>query len=153
MTLMEDLSLHILDIVENAVRAGGNNIKVNITEDRNADTMTVTIEDDGKGMDRQTLEKATDPFFTTTEGRHIGLGLSLLAQAAQQTGGSLEIDSKLAKGTKVSAVFNAGHPDMKPIGNLLDTISALTAANPRTRFVFDCKKGDYEYHFDSSKQD
>ena len=101
-------------------------------EDESKDKLTVCIQDNGKGMDAETIKKALDPFFTTKDGKKVGLGLSLLAQAAQQAGGELKIDSKEGKGTKVTAVFQLSHPDMKPIGNILETMTTLVAGNPLT---------------------
>ena len=149
---MQDLSLHILDIGENASRAGGSKIVIGILEDESEDKLTVCIEDNGKGMDKETIRKALDPFFTTKSGKKVGLGLSLLAQAAQQAGGELKIDSEEGKGTKVTAVFQISHPDMKPIGNVSETMIALVAGNPSTQFVLDYKKGDDSYYFDSFAQ-
>jgi len=111
--------------------------------------LTVKIEDNGLGMDRKILKKATDPFFTTKENRKFGLGLSLFSQAAKQAGGSIKIKSKKGAGTKIMAVFKLSHPDMKPKGDVLETIAALVAANPKTRFIYKYKKGDRSYCFDS----
>ncbi len=146
---MQDLSLHILDIAENAIRAGGNKIVIEILEDESENKLAICIEDNGKGMDKETIKKALDPFFTTKGGKKVGLGLSLLAQAAQQADGELKIDSEEGKGTKVTAVFQLSHPDMKPIGDITETMTALIAGNPSTQFVLDYKVGDYSYYFDS----
>lgn len=146
---MQDLSLHILDIAENATRAGGTKVVIKISEDESQDKLVVSIEDNGKGMDREMVKKAMDPFFTTKNAKKFGLGLSLLAQAAQQTDGELKIDSQEGKGTKVTAVFRPSHPDMKPLGNMVETMTALIAGNPTIRFIFDYKKGSEHYHFDS----
>jgi len=146
---MQDLSLHILDIAENATRAGGSEVIIKISEDESQDKLVVSIEDNGKGMDREMVKKAMDPFFTTKSTKKFGLGLSLLAQAAQQSGGELKIDSQEGKGTKVTAVFQLSHPDMKPIGDMGETMTALIAGNPTTRFIFEYKKGAEHYHFDS----
>ncbi len=146
---MEDLSLHILDIAENATRAGGKKIVIEITENVDDDRLTIRIEDNGKGMDRQTLEEATNPFFTTKGGKRFGLGLSFLAQAARQTGGELTIESREGVGTKVIAVFRPSHPDMKPMGNIAETMTILIAGNPAVRFVFDHRTPESHYHFDS----
>lgn len=146
---MEDLSLHILDIAENAIRAGGKKIMIELLEDQSNDRITLSIEDDGKGMDEETVNRALDPFFTTKDRKEVGLGLALLSQAAQQAAGELKIDSKRGKGTKVTAVFQLSHPDMKPVGDVLETIAVLASGYPLTQFVFDYKKGDYSYHFDS----
>ena len=146
---MQDLSLHILDIAENGIRAGGSKIVIDILEDESQDKFVICIEDDGKGMDEETQKKALNPFFSTKDGKKYGLGLPLLAQAAQQTDGELKVDSKEGKGTKVTAVFQLSHPDMKPLGDILETMMVLVAGNPSTQFVLDYKKGDENYHFDS----
>ena len=149
---MEDLSLHILDIAENAVRAGGRKIMIELLEDQNNDRLTLSIEDDGKGMDKDTVNRVLDPFFTTKGGKEVGLGLALLSQAAQQADGELKIDSQEARGTKVTAVFRLSHPDMKPIGDIVSTMAVLVAEKPSTQFILDYKKGDEDYHFDSFVQ-
>ncbi len=146
---MEDLSLHILDIAENAIRAGAKKIMIELLEDQSNDRFTLSIEDDGKGMDKKTVNRVMDPFFTTKGGKEVGLGLALLSQAAQEADGELKIDSEEGTGTKVTAVFQLSHPDMKPIGDIFATMMALVAGNPTTQFILDYKKGDYSYHFDS----
>ncbi len=146
---MEDLSLHILDIAENAVRAGGKKIMIELLEDQNNDRLTLSIKDDGKGMDKETVNRALDPFFTTKDNKEVGLGLALLSQATRQAGGELKIDSEEARGAKVTATFQLSHPDMKPIGDVFATMTALVAGNPSIQFILDYKKGDYCYHFDS----
>ncbi|MHC4115293.1 MAG: ATP-binding protein [Planctomycetota bacterium] len=146
---MEDLSLHILDIAENAIRAGGKKIMIELLEDKNRDRLSLSIEDDGKGMDKKTADRAVDPFFTTKDSKEVGLGLALLSQAARQAGGELKIDSEEGKGTKITAVFQLSHPDMQPIGDVFATMATLIAANPSIQFVLDYKKEDYSYHFDS----
>ena len=95
---MEDLSLHILDIMENSLNARAERIEVRIDEDPEADLLTLEIKDDGKGMDAQMLQNATDPFFTTRKTRRVGLGLSMLSESAKATGGELTVDSSPGKG-------------------------------------------------------
>ena len=107
---MEDLSLHILDIAENAIRANAKKIIIEILEDEQNDRLTICIKDDGEGMDEETVAKAPDPFFTTKNSRKIGLGLSLLSRAVQEAGGKLVIESKKEQGTKVIADFKLSHP-------------------------------------------
>ena len=77
---MEDISLHVLDIMENALRAGAKTIRVWIAHDEGKDEMRVTIADDGRGMSKKEVRDALDPFYTTKDGKRIGLGLSLLVQ-------------------------------------------------------------------------
>ena len=91
---MEDLSLHILDIVENSIAASAKIIEIKIDEDQAKDLLTIEVRDDGNGMDEQTLKKAIDPFFTTRTTRRVGMGLSLLAQAARDSDGAFDLSSR-----------------------------------------------------------
>ncbi len=146
---MENLSLHILDIAENSIRAGAKKIEVQITEDTEKDLLTICICDDGKGMDKQELDNVRDPFYTTKGGKKFGLGLSLLSQASQQTEGTLTIQSEMGQGTKVIATFKPSHPDMKPMGEIFETLAVLITGHPEIRFIYDYKKGTTIQHFDS----
>ncbi len=127
---MEDLSLHMLDIAENSIRAGSRNIDIKIEINSKNDKLTMEICDDGKGMDQKNKEKALDPFFTTKKNRNFGLGLSLLAEAAKTAGGSLVVDSSPERGTKVKANFKASHIDIKPLGDIPQTIVTLIMGHP-----------------------
>ena len=149
---MEDLSLHILDVAENAIRAEAKTIRIEILEDEDDDLLTLCIEDDGRGMSKETAERVVDPFFTTKSGKRVGLGVALLSQAAQQADGNLMIDSEEGVGTKVMASFKISHPDMKPLGDILQTILTLITADPSIRFIYDHKKADESIHFDSHEQ-
>ena len=146
---MEDLSLHILDIVENSVRAGCTKVVIELIEDESTGKMTLSIEDDGKGIDKETVEKIMDPFYTTKEGKDFGLGLSLLCQSAHEADGEMVIESEEGKGTKVTATFDSNHPDMRPMGDISATMAALIAGNPSVQFVLDYKMEGQSYHFDS----
>lgn len=137
---MEDISLHVLDIVENSLRANAKNIKIQVVEDKKKDILAVIITDDGNGMDKETLKKASDPFFTTKTGKRVGLGLSLLAQSSEEGGGKFIVDSKKGKGTKICATFKLSHIDTKPIGNIDETIKVLRASHPEVNFTFKHKK-------------
>jgi len=127
---MEDLSLHLLDVMENCVDAGATRIEVTIDEDPEVDLLTVEIVDDGRGMDARALEMATDPFFTTRTTRSVGLGLSLMSESAKATGGNLVLESTPGSGTRLTVTFRPGHIDMKPIGDLRQTLVTLIAAHP-----------------------
>ena len=87
---MRELSLHILDIVQNSLTAQAQNIEIIINEDTVEDKLVVVIKDDGRGMDEQTLNKVLNPFYTTRTTRKVGLGLPLLAANAQACGGSVK---------------------------------------------------------------
>jgi signal transduction histidine kinase len=146
---MEDLSLHILDIAENAIRANAKNITIEVVEDEDGDQLIVCIKDDGVGMDKETVKKSLNPFFTIKDRKKFGLGLALLSQATQQADGDLKIDSEIGKGTEVTATFRLSHPDIKPMGDILETIAVLVVGNPLIRIVYNYKKGDNNIHFDS----
>ena len=146
---MEDLSLHILDIVENSIVASAKRIEIRIDENQAKDLLVIEIKDDGKGMDEQTLKKALDPFFTTRKTRRVGLGLSLLAQATRESDGKIEIDSAPDKGTTIRAAFRYSHPDRKPMGDIDETIRILIVGNPGVDLLYEHKKNDSVYHFDT----
>jgi signal transduction histidine kinase len=134
---MQDLALHILDLVDNSLAAGATRISVRITEEPEADRLLVEIADNGRGMDRETLARALDPFFTTKPGKPVGLGLALFAQAARESGGGLRVDSAPGQGTTLRASFGLGHPDRKPLGDLEGTLGLLAESHPAVDFSFD----------------
>jgi anti-sigma regulatory factor (Ser/Thr protein kinase) len=137
---LEDLSLHILDIVENAIAARAKRIEISVVEQPREDRLTIEIRDDGIGMDEEVSQKAVDPFFTTRSSRRVGLGLSFMAQAAQEAGGSLRIESELGKGTKVIASFQYHHIDRKPLGSMVETVMTLLFGNPELEILYTHKK-------------
>jgi anti-sigma regulatory factor (Ser/Thr protein kinase) len=142
---LEDLSLHILDIVENAISAKAKKIEISVVEEPREDRLTIEIKDDGIGMDEEVSQKAVDPFFTTRSSRKVGLGLSFMAQAAQEAGGSLRIESTLGKGTKVMATFQYHHIDRKPLGNMVETIVTLLIGNPELDILYTHQKEGKSY--------
>jgi signal transduction histidine kinase len=146
---MEDLSLHILDVVENSIAAMARRIEIRIEENQASDLVTIEIKDDGNGMDEQTLRKALDPFFTTRKTRRVGLGLSLLAQAARDSEGTFDLSSKPGEGTTVNATFRLSHPDCKPMGDIGQTMQVLVTAHPEIEFLYEHKKDNSIYHFDT----
>jgi signal transduction histidine kinase len=137
---MEDLSLHILDIVENSLAACASRVEITVVDAPEEDLVSVEIVDNGRGMDRDTVDKALDPFFTTKSVRKVGLGLSLLAQAARESGGDFELESQEGEGTRIKASFQHSHPDRKPLGDIDETMKVLRAANPEVEFVYNLKK-------------
>ena len=137
---MEDLSLHILDIVENSITAGAKKIEIKIIEEKKKDSLTIEITDDGKGMDEKTLKKVMDPFFTTRNTRKVGLGLPFLAQSAEESGGSIKIESEPDKKTTVKATFGYSHIDRKPFGDVGETLKVLIVGNPDINFIFEYQK-------------
>ncbi len=137
---MKELSLNLLDIAENSVKAGATLTQLLLTE--TADTLTMTVVDDGCGMDGETVRQVIDPFYTTRTTRSVGMGLPLLKLEAEQTGGHLTVESKAAAaypaahGTKVTAVFHTDHIDCVPIGDMAATVVTLIQGHPDTDFLF-----------------
>lgn len=146
---MEDLSLHVLDIAENAIRSLASRIEITIVEDRENDLLTIEIRDDGRGMDEETTERALDPFFTTQTTRRIGLGLSLFAQSARESEGDIGLSSKLGKGTTVQATFRHSHPDRKPLGDMGETMRTLITGHPDLHFIYEHRAGKARFRLDS----
>lgn len=146
---MEDLSLHILDVVENSTGANANLIEISIIVDIKSDTLTININDNGKGMDSNMLKNVRDPFTTTRTTRRVGLGVSLLEQAANEAGGILTIESEPDVGTKVSATFKYSHIDRKPVGDIGSTITTLIMGNPELDFVYYSNIDENEIELDT----
>jgi len=144
---MKDLSLHILDIVQNSISAGASLIQTMITESPENDTYVLSITDDGKGMNEETLQKATDPFFTSRTTRNVGLGLPLLKQNAERTGGSFSLSSDEGEGTIVKATFGYKHIDRLPPGDIGGVMALLASANPTIDFTYvhHAAAGDFKF--------
>lgn len=141
--------MNILDIAENSVRAGASLVGITLEQDTGKTTQCLTIADNGKGMDAEMVARVTDPFSTTRTTRKVGLGLPFLKMAAEQTGGSLCIESTVGVGTTVTATFGLGHIDLMPLGDIGGTMATLVQGSPDIDFVFCfCRDGD-SFQFDT----
>jgi hypothetical protein len=131
---MRELSLHILDLVENSVRAGASVIFIGITVDSVKDLLGIVVEDNGPGFGVPT-EKAFDPFYTTKKGKSTGLGLSLFRGTAQRAGGDVCAGkSERFGGAVIWATMQLGHVDRSPMGNLARSMAGLVCTNPEIDF-------------------
>ena len=139
---MKDLSMHIMDILQNSTRAKATEITLEVLLDTEKDTLTLVFKDNGCGMSAETVQKVIDPFYTSRTTRKVGLGLPLLKQNAEMTGGSMHIESKEGVGTTVTAVFGLTHLDTPPMGDLAGTIVLTISAYPDIRFIFHYKLDD-----------
>ncbi len=146
---MKELSLHILDIAQNSLKAGASRVGIDISE--TPLTLKITVSDDGCGMSPELLARVTDPFTTTRTTRKVGLGIPLFKLAAEQTGGSLEIDSEPGRGTTLRAVFTNRHIDLPPLGDIPSTIVSLVQGSPGVDFVYRHSSGDMEFELDTSE--
>lgn len=133
---MQEISLHILDLAQNSVTAGATCIAITVLEETRANTLSVEIRDNGRGMSPQTLSRVTDPFYTTRTTRRVGLGVPLFKMAAQMTGGSFSVQSKEGEGTTVRGIFVRDHIDRMPLGDMNGTVTSLIYCNPAIDFVY-----------------
>jgi hypothetical protein len=133
---MQELSLNILDLAQNSISADATRIEIAIEEDTAADTLTVTLRDNGCGMSQSQLEAVTDPFYTTRTTRKVGLGVPFFKMAAEMSGGRFEISSTTGEGTCVRGVFGLSHIDRMPLGDVNGTVETLIYCNPQLDFVY-----------------
>ncbi|MBO4216603.1 MAG: ATP-binding protein [Clostridia bacterium] len=131
---MTELSLNILDIAENSVRAGASNILISLREDKTASTLLISVSDDGCGMDGETLKRVVDPFYTTRTTRKVGLGIPFFKMEAEQTGGYMNITSRVGEGTTTEALFHSDHTDFIPLGDVASTLVTLIGGSPERDF-------------------
>ncbi|MBN1887535.1 MAG: ATP-binding protein [Thermoflexales bacterium] len=150
---MRELSLHILDILENSLAAGATWIELTIEEDLAADSLTITVEDDGRGMSQEQLARVLDPFYTTRTTRRVGLGLPLFKAAAERCNGSLAITSQAGLGTTVQVTFQRSHIDRAPLGDIKSTLmAAILRGTADIRYVHRIKREGaiQEFDFDTA---
>ncbi len=147
---MFELSLHILDLVQNSISAGATLVVVEILIDTEQDNMTITIQDDGCGMDEALLSRVTSPFATTRTTRKVGLGVPMFKQCAEMCGGAFSIESAVGIGTTLTATFGYSHVDRPPVGDMAGTMQSLVLGSPdRPDFVFRYRMDGSEFTFDT----
>jgi hypothetical protein len=144
---MNELSLHILDIAQNSIRANAGLIEIAITENPASNQYQIEIKDDGKGMNPQQVEQAANPFFTSRTKRKVGLGLPLLKQNIELTEGSFQLHSEENKGTQLQVNFGFHHIDRPILGDMAGTLLILAANETQTeiRYVHETPKGQFEF--------
>lgn len=126
---MRDLSLHLLDLAENSVRANATLVEITVAVDEKK-WITLTLRDNGCGMDEALLERVMSPFGTTRTTRKVGLGIPLMAQNARLTGGDVRLESQVGVGTVLTATLDGSSIDCLPLGDLAGTVVSLVTANP-----------------------
>ena len=138
---MKELSLNVLDIAQNSISAGATEIGISLIENED-NLLSLTISDNGCGMSKETVERVTNPFYTTRTTRKVGMGIPLLKLAAEQTGGSLSIKSvtadedPLGHGTVVCATFHTDSIDFTPVGDMVSTMCVIIQGHPEIDYVF-----------------
>jgi anti-sigma regulatory factor (Ser/Thr protein kinase) len=126
---MRDLSLHVLDLMENSIRAGASAVSVRVRQDSARNRLRIVVADNGPGL-AVPAKVAADPFFTTKRGKRTGLGLSLFAASAERAGGKLALRKSRLGGLSVEATMQLDHVDRAPLGDLATTLATVAAANP-----------------------
>ena len=148
--MMRELSLSILDLAENSISAGARLVSIGIVESPGRDLMTITIEDDVCGMDEAMLSRAASPFATTRATRRIGLGIPMMQQSAEASGGGVEIISSPGAGTKLTATFGLSNIDRPPMGDLAATMLSLIIASPKgAEIALEYRAGEKCFEFDT----
>lgn len=146
---MRELSLNVLDIVQNSITASANLIEIKLVEDINNDILKINIFDNGKGMTDEQIKSVTDPFYTTRTTRKIGLGIPLFKMAAEMSGGSFKIESTVGVGTKIYTSYIHSSIDRMPVGNINETVSMLIRMNPDIDFVYTHTFNEKSYSLDT----
>ncbi|MGI9950981.1 ATP-binding protein [Moorellaceae bacterium AZ2] len=148
---MEELALHLLDLMENSLAAGADRLELRIQEDLAANRMIIELMDDGRGMEEGEIEAALDPFFTTRASRRVGLGLPLFRATARQCGGDLTLSSRPGEGTRVVATFELNHIDRPPLGNMGATIAAVLGREVPVELYYRHQRGQEVFEFSTSR--
>ena len=146
---MKELSLHILDIAENSVKAKASLIEISVCEDSEKNLLTIDIKDNGCGMSEEFLKTVKDPFSTTRTTRRVGMGLSLFEAAAVLCGGALKISSEQGVGTSVTVTFLQNHIDRAPLGDMAGTMQTLIGGAPEIDFIYRHEKDGKNFVLDT----
>ena len=147
--MMPEISLNILDVAENCVKAKASLVELSVRADFSRNTLTVVIKDNGCGMSKEQVAAVTDPFFTTRTTRKVGLGVPFFKMAAESSGGSFSIDSEQGVGTTVTAVFLLDSIDRMPLGDMVSTMHMLITMNEHMDFVYTYAVDDREFTLDT----
>jgi anti-sigma regulatory factor (Ser/Thr protein kinase) len=131
---MLELSLHILDLVQNSLTAGATRVEIRIEESLQEDRLAIEIQDNGKGIPKEMVSRVTNPFVTSRTTRPVGLGLSLFKEAADFR---MNLHSEVGRGTRVVVRFQLDHFDRAPLGNIGETMGVLITGNPQVDFVYE----------------
>ena len=146
---MRDLSMHVLDIAQNSIKAGAKLVTVSFVMEANG-RLAFTVEDDGCGMTPEFLACVTDPFTTSRTTRKVGLGIPMLKQSAEMCGGDFDIQSEVGKGTVIRSVFDTANIDCIPMGDICDSLLTLVMLNPdKPEFLFQASSPAAQAVFDT----
>lgn len=148
---MQDLSLHVLDIVENSIRAKATKVSIEIIEDVEKNQLRLRIGDNGMGMDEEMRKQVFNPFVTTRKTRKVGLGLALLYQNCLNAEGNVTISSCQGVGTSIDAIMQYNHVDRLPLGDMASSLVVLIGANPKLQIVYKHSYKDRNFMINTSE--
>lgn len=147
--MMKEISLHVLDIVQNSLSAGATLITTRVKVEHAKDRLVVSVEDNGRGMDEEFAKNVVSPFTTTRTTRKVGLGIPFFKAGAEETGGTFELESKLGVGTYICAAYVISNIDRPPLGDMAETMYALVMCNEKIDFVYDYTVDEKAFVFDT----
>jgi hypothetical protein len=148
---LKELSLHLLDVVQNSIGAGATKIEIKIVEDFKTDVLIMEVSDNGRGMSDEQITQVLDPFYTTRTTRHIGLGIPLLLEACRRCEGNLEIHSHPGKGTTINATFQHSHIDRAPLGDIPSVLMTVLFAENNIDWLYIHRVNEEEFRLGSSE--
>lgn len=148
---MPDIAMHLLDIVYNSIRALAKMITIRIHDSEKENMIEIIVEDDGCGMDEETIQHVMDPFFTTRTTRKVGLGVPLFKEGVLATGGTFDISSTVGKGTMIKACYIKNHWDTPPLGDLAETLATLIQANDQIDYLFTYTSDTHQFCLDTKE--
>lgn len=146
---MQELSLNVLDIAQNSIKADASLVTIVLDRDRAANTLAIEIHDDGCGMTEEQVAHVTDPFYTTRTTRKVGLGVPFFKMTAEMTGGAFSLHSQVGRGTDICAFYHTDHIDMFPVGDMTATIVSLVSVNPQIDFCYISRVDGREFTMDT----
>ena len=149
---MNELSLYILDLVQNSVAAKATRIWISVHIHPEKDEITVVLQDNGCGMDEAFLKNVVSPFTTTRKTRRVGLGIPMIKQLCEMCEGEFGIESEVGKGTRLTLKFRLSHVDLPPMGDLSETIVSLINGSPEgIEFQFSYTYGEETFEFSTEE--
>ncbi len=147
--MMEDLAMQMLEIIMNTVHADSREIEIRIVDSEAENLISMTVSDDGKGMNKALLQRVTDPFVTTRETRRIGMGIPFMKGLTEQCGGRFSMRSRPGEGTMLTATVQRDHIDTPPMGDLGEMMMNSIQADENIDYKFNYRTDKGEFAFDT----
>ncbi len=147
--MMEDLAMHLIEILMNSVHAAATKIYVTFFNSEKNDKIEIIVEDNGKGMDEEKAKSVSDPFVTSRKTRKIGMGLAFLKGLCEMCNGSYTLESGVGIGTMVTANIQKSHIDVPPLGDIGEMSMAVIQANEDIDYKLHYVTDNGEFLFDT----